>query len=92
MTITRTAAGVWELRTRHGILIGTGDLYAVVTLWARMRHAGWSDVLYGQPAVHPLTGTRTVECTGCHDCQCRACSTPPILQRSADPKAAKLDS
>ena len=91
MMITRTAAGVWELRTRHGTLIGTGDLYTVVTLWARMRSAGWSDVPYGHPAVNPLTRMRTVECTCCHDCQCRACTTPSMLQRPADPKAADLD-
>jgi hypothetical protein len=37
MTITRISPGVWELRTRHGTLIATGDLYTIVTLWARMQ-------------------------------------------------------
>jgi hypothetical protein len=37
MTITRISPGVWELRTRHGTLIATGDLYTIVTLWARLR-------------------------------------------------------
>jgi hypothetical protein len=83
MTISRTTAGEWELRTRHGVLIGTGDLYTVVTLWARMRRHGWSDVPYGQPTVHPITGERTVECTGCHDCGCRACANPAIPARPA---------
>ena len=27
MTITRISPGVWELRTRHGTLIATGDLH-----------------------------------------------------------------
>jgi hypothetical protein len=51
MTITRIGPGLWELRSRHGALFGTGDLHAVVTLCARMRREGWSDVLYGQPAL-----------------------------------------
>ncbi|MGH3263822.1 MAG: hypothetical protein ACRDNS_17720 [Trebonia sp.] len=92
MTITRTNWGVWELRTRHGTLLGTGDLYSVVTLWAQMRRHGRSDVPYGQPAVDPLTGRRTVECTGCHDCRCRACTSPPMLQRSRQRDVAEPDS
>jgi hypothetical protein len=44
MTITRTADGCWELRTRYGTLIATGDLYTLINTWARMRRAGWSDV------------------------------------------------
>ncbi len=76
MTITRVADGVWELRTRHGQLIGRGDLYTVIMLWARTRRDGWSDVAHGQPATNPLSGRRTVECAEAHDCQCRAGSTP----------------
>ena len=85
MTITRVAPGVWELCTRHGQLVARGDLCAVVTVWARMRREGWSDIPYGQPAVHPLTGRRTVECTEAHDCQCRACATAGRLP--AEPAA-----
>lgn len=33
MTIARIGPGLWELRSRHGALFGTGDLYTVVTLW-----------------------------------------------------------
>ncbi len=79
MTITPVAPGVWELRTRHGQLIGRGDLYTVITLWARVRREGWSDLPYGQPATSPLSGRRTVECAEAHDCQCRAGSTPARL-------------
>jgi hypothetical protein len=75
MTITRTADGCWELRTRHRTLVATGDLYAVVNAWARLRREGWSDVPRGQPAL--IDGRRTIECTECHDCQCRACNTIP---------------
>ena len=74
MTITRISPGVWELRTRHGTLIATGDLYTIVTLWARMRHDGWCEIPYGQQQT--LDGRPSVECTGCHDCQCRACTSP----------------
>ena len=35
MTITRISPGVWELRTRHGTLIATGDLHTVVNVCAR---------------------------------------------------------
>ena len=35
MTITRISPGVWELRTRHGTLIATGDLHTVVNAWAK---------------------------------------------------------
>jgi hypothetical protein len=76
MTITRTSTGIWELRSRHGTLLGTGDLYTVVTLWARMRREGWPDTPDGQPAIDPLTGKRTVKCTCWHDCHCRACTNP----------------
>jgi hypothetical protein len=72
MTITRIAPGLWELRSRHGALFGTGDLYTVVTLWARMRREGWSDIPYGQPAFNQ-NGRRTIECTRTRDCACRAC-------------------
>jgi hypothetical protein len=68
VTITRFAPGVWELRTQHGQLIGRGDLYTVITLWARVRREGWSDLPYGQPATSPLSGRRTVECAEAHDC------------------------
>jgi hypothetical protein len=36
MTIARIGPGLWELQSRHGALLGTGDLYTVVTLWAWM--------------------------------------------------------
>ena len=75
MTITRIAEGCWELRTRYGTLITTGDLYTVINVWARLRRAGWSDVPYGEPAVSD--GRRTIECTARHDCQCRACNRTP---------------
>ena len=48
MTITRVSPGVWELRTRHGTLIATGDLPTVVEVWATLRRDS-SDVAYGQP-------------------------------------------
>jgi hypothetical protein len=72
MTLTRVAPNQWELRTRHGTLLATGDLYAVVTAWARLHRDGWSDAPYGQPAA--VGCRRTVEYTACHDCGCRACS------------------
>ena len=40
MTITRISPGVWELRTRHGTLIATGDLHTVVNVWAKTRRDG----------------------------------------------------
>ena len=49
MTITRISPGVWELRTRHGTLIATGDLHTVVNVWAKLRRDGWSDVAHGHP-------------------------------------------
>ena len=76
MTIARIGPGLWELRSRHGALFGTGDLFAVVRLWARMRREGWSDIPYGQPAFNE-TGRRTIECTCTLDCACRACNTRP---------------
>jgi hypothetical protein len=76
MTITRIAPGLWELRSRHGALFGTGDLYTVVKLWARMRREGWSDIPYGPPACD-RTGRRTIECTCTHDCARRACNSRP---------------
>ena len=42
MTITRISPGVWELRTRHGTLIATGDLHTVVNVWAKTRRDGRS--------------------------------------------------
>ncbi len=75
MTITRTAEGCWELRTRHGTLLATGDLYTVINACARMRREGWSEVPYGQPTI--VNGRRTIECTERHDCQCRACTATP---------------
>jgi len=73
MTIARIGSGLWELRSRHGALFGTGDLFAVVRLWARMRREGWSDISYGQPAFNQ-NGRRTIECTCTCDCACRACN------------------
>ena len=78
MTITRTADGCWELRTRYGTLVATGDLYTVINAWARMRREGFSDVPYGQPAL--IDGRRTIECTERHDCQCRACNPTPATE------------
>ncbi len=75
MTITRIAEGCWELRTRYGTLVATGDLYTVVKVWARLRREGWSDVPYGRPAF--VNGRRTIECTMRHDCECRACNQHP---------------
>jgi hypothetical protein len=86
MTITYIRPGLWELRTRHGQLVDRGELHRMVTLWARMVRAGWSDTPYGQPAIHPLTGARTTECTIRHDCECRACTDLPIL-RAVEPPA-----
>jgi hypothetical protein len=60
MTITRIRPGVWELHTRHGTLIATGDLYTIVTLWARMRRDGWCEIPYGQQRT--LDGRPSVEC------------------------------
>ena len=80
MTITRISPGVWELRTRHGTLIATGDLHSVVNAWARLRRDGWSDLPYG----HPRAVDRpTVECTCRHDCRCRACTArEPVVEAS----------
>lgn len=75
MTITRRSDGIWELRTREGTLLGTGDLYSMVTLWTRMRRDGWSTVPFGEPAF--VGGRATIECTATHDCRCRACNHPP---------------
>jgi len=81
MTIIRVGPGVRELRGHHGDIYGRGDLYTMVTLWVRLKREGWPDVPYGQPAIDPVTGSRTIECTCCRDCQCRACTSPPILSR-----------
>jgi hypothetical protein len=81
MTITRRPDGVWELRTREGQLAGTGELPAMINLWARMRRDGWSVVPFGDPA-RGIDGRRTVECTGRNDCACRACD--PSAPTSAD--------
>ena len=72
MTITHRPDGAWELRTREGQLVGTGELTAMVSLWARMRRDGWSVVPFGEPA-RKMDGRHTVECTRRHDCVCRAC-------------------
>jgi hypothetical protein len=74
MTITRISPGVWELRTRHGTLIATADLYTIVTLWTRIRRDGWCEIPYGQKQT--LDGRPSIEFTGCHDCRCRACTSP----------------
>jgi hypothetical protein len=66
MTITRISPGVWELRTRHGTLIATGDLHTVVNVWAKLRR---SDVACGHPRAD---GGPTVECALTRDCRCRA--------------------
>ena len=50
MTITRISPGVWELRTRHGTLIATGDLHTVVNVWAKLRRDGWSDLPLRPPS------------------------------------------
>ena len=71
MTITRISPGRWELRTRHGTLIATGDLHTVVNVWAKLRRDGWPDLPYGHPRAD---GQPTVECTCRHDCRCRACT------------------
>jgi hypothetical protein len=71
MTITRISPGVWELRTRHGTLIATGDLHTVVDVWAKLHRDGWSDPPYGHPRAD---GRPTVECTCRHHCRCRACT------------------
>jgi hypothetical protein len=70
VTIARIDDGQWELRTRHGMPLGTGSLYAMVCLWARMVRHGWCDIPYGA-AGEP---GRTIECTCTHDCRCRACT------------------
>jgi hypothetical protein len=72
MTMTRIAGGWWELRSRYGTPLAFGTLETVITAWPRLRREGWSDVAYGQPVF--VNGRRTVECTGCDDCQCRACN------------------
>jgi hypothetical protein len=80
MTITRISPGVWELRTRHGTLIATGDLHTVVNVWAKLRRDGWSDLPYGHPRAD---GRPTVECTCRHDCRCRACTArEPVVEAS----------
>jgi hypothetical protein len=80
MTITRINPGVWELRTRHGTLIATGGLHAVVNVWAKLRRDGWSDLPYGHPRAD---GRLTVECTCRHDCRCRACTArEPVVEDS----------
>ncbi len=86
MTIARVTDGCWELRSGHGTLIATGDLYTVVTMWARLRREGWSDVPYGQPAI--VNGRRTIECTAEHDCQCRACNAAPAQDSRASRHAS----
>jgi hypothetical protein len=75
VTITRRRDGTWELRTREGTLLGTGDLYWMVTLWTRIRRDGWSTVPFGEPA--HVNGRTTTECTAIHDCRCRRCNHPP---------------
>lgn len=78
MTITCISAGVWELRSRHGTLIATGDLYTVVKAWAKLRRESWSDLPYGQPRAD---GLPTAECTSPHDCRCRTCNTrEPVVK------------
>ena len=80
MTITRISPGVWELRTRHGTLIATGDLHTVVNVWAMLRRDGWSDVAHGHPRAD---GGSTVECAMTHDCRCRACTArEPVVEAS----------
>jgi hypothetical protein len=80
MTITRISPGVWELRTRHGTLIATGDLHTVVNAWAKTRRDGRSDVAHGHPRAD---GRPTIECTCRHDCQCRACTgREPVVEAS----------
>jgi hypothetical protein len=69
MTITPPSDGWWELHTRHGILVSSGSLYAMVCLWARMKRDWWCDIPYG--AGEPGC---TIECTCTHDCHCRACT------------------
>jgi hypothetical protein len=76
MTIAWIGPGLWELRSRHGTLFGTGDLYTVVTLWARMHREAWCDIPYGQRAWDE-TGRRTIECTSAHDCAVAAWNTRP---------------
>ena len=80
MTITHISPGVWELRTRHGRLIATGDLHTVVNAWANLRRDGRSDVAYGHPRAD---GRPTVERTCRHDCRCRACAAcEPVVEAS----------
>jgi hypothetical protein len=80
MTITRLSPGVWELRTRHGTLIATGDLHTVVNAWAMLRRDGRSDLPYGHPGAD---GRPIVECTCRHDCRCRACTAgEPVVEAS----------
>lgn len=82
MTITCISPGVWELRSRHGTVIATGDLYTVVKVWAKLRREGWSDLPYRHPrAVGPPT---TGECTSPHDCRCSTCNTrEPVVKGTA---------
>jgi hypothetical protein len=80
MTITRISPGVWELRTRHGTLIATGDLHTVVNVWANLRRDGWPDPRCGHLRAD---GRPTIECTCRHDCRCRACTArEPALEAS----------
>ncbi len=85
---------MWELHARYGTLITSGDLYTVATAWTRMRRAGRPTVRYGEPAI--INGRRTVECTQCHDCQCRACNRipapgqPDAARDQIEPAIAKL--
>ena len=69
MRITRVSPGVWELRTRHGTLIATGDLPTVVEVWATLRRDRQTSPTANRA---PRAGS-TVECALTHDCRCRAC-------------------
>jgi hypothetical protein len=79
MTITRISPGVWELRTRRGTLIATGDLHVVVNVWAKLRRDGSPDVAYGHPRAHRRP---TVQCAMTHNCRCRACTNEPAVEAS----------
>lgn len=63
MTITYISPGVWELRSRHGTVIATGDLYTTVKVWAKLRRDGRSDLSYEQPRAdgQPTTERTTVD-------------------------------
>jgi hypothetical protein len=78
MTITRISPGVWELRTRRGTLIASGDLHVVVNVWAKLRQQdGRSDIAYG----HPRARRRpTAKCAMTHNCRCRACTDEPAVE------------